>query len=528
MPEENEIIESQEDSEEKAEKKTTKQVAVGTILGYISVALSIISGLVFTPWVIETIGSSGHGIYTLTTSLVSIFLLDFGLGSTANTFLARYRAKKDIDGERHFLGILYKAYLAIDIGILIAFVVVYFLIPYIYQGLTPEEIEQTKVAFVILGAYSVIAFPTSIFNGVISAYEEFIWSKILDIANRVIYITLTVLALTLGWGLYGLVASNCLAHIVIIVAKYLLMRGKLKVKADFKWKAPPGFFKSVIAFSGWAMISSIAARMMWNIAPSVLGIVSDSGNISALGVVSSLESIFYSLGTVMSGMLLPKIARMINDPNSTRRSIDDFAIKITKIQITILLLVFVGFIAIGQDFIDFWLARTNKTGEEYKYVNLSLCLVVSSGIIKISETVYDNEMYVKNKVKYIAISDLVMAIINVGLLFLFGYFWGSLGACIAIMTSSLVSAILRAYFYKKQLGAGILRFFAKVYVPFLLPSLASLGVGLLIHFLVPLEPLYVLIIGVLAMTAVYVPLCIFFSYSKAERKGLIALLKRSE
>ena len=71
------------------EQKSSKSIGWGTVLGYIGLALSIVSGLLFTPWIKEAIGKSDYGIYTLSTSLVNIFLLDFGLSATANTFLAR-------------------------------------------------------------------------------------------------------------------------------------------------------------------------------------------------------------------------------------------------------------------------------------------------------------------------------------------------------------------------------------------------------------------------------------------------------
>lgn len=527
IEEEPATIEIGESGDVAIERRSNKKIALGTILGYVSLVLSVVSGFLFTPWIISSIGSSGHGVYTLSTSLVNIFLLDFGLSATANTFLARYRAKNDIEGERNFLGVLYKIYLAIDFFILIAFTVVYFLIPYIYQGLTAEETSQLKNVFLITGTYSLIAFPTTVFSGIISAYEEFVWAKILDIAQRILYITLTTLAITLGWGLYGLVASNCLSALIIVGAKYLLIRGKLKAKSNFKWKAPPGFFKQVFAFSGWAMACSIAYRFIWLFGPTVLGVVSDSGNISAFGIVSSLESYFYMLGNVMSGLLIPKVARMVNDKTKTQLEIDAFIAKVVKTQVTILFLAVVGFIAVGNDFITVWLSRTGKTGAEYSTVYLSTCLAIIPYLFVITYMIYQNEMYIKNQIKYIAIAECSKAILNVGLMFLLGYFWGSLGACISIAISTVLEVVLKTYFIKKKLGAHIWFFIKKAYVPLLIPAAIALVIGLLIHFLLPVSALWKLIIGASAMIVVYLPLCYFLSYSKDERKGLLGFFRRN-
>lgn len=57
------------------------QIKVGGILSYVSIFINILAGLIYTPWMIQEIGPSQYGLFTLANSLISLFLIDFGLSS---------------------------------------------------------------------------------------------------------------------------------------------------------------------------------------------------------------------------------------------------------------------------------------------------------------------------------------------------------------------------------------------------------------------------------------------------------------
>ena len=131
------------------EKNSSKNIRLGAVLGYVALILSIASGLVYTPWIKDVIGKNNYGLYTLSTSLVNLFLIDFGLSVTANTFLAKYRADNDEKSISIFLAAIYRIFFVLDALILLYFTIVYFCINYIYTGLTPDEINSLKVIFLI-------------------------------------------------------------------------------------------------------------------------------------------------------------------------------------------------------------------------------------------------------------------------------------------------------------------------------------------------------------------------------------------
>jgi O-antigen/teichoic acid export membrane protein len=95
----------------------------GAIVSYITIAVNIIASLLYTPWMLAKIGDSNYGLYTLATTLINIFLIDFGFSSAVSRFVAKYNAEGDQEKINNFLGMLYRLY-AIIVGLVLVVLVI--------------------------------------------------------------------------------------------------------------------------------------------------------------------------------------------------------------------------------------------------------------------------------------------------------------------------------------------------------------------------------------------------------------------
>ena len=119
------------------------------MLSYLGLGINILIGLLYTPWMIHSIGRDNFGLYTLAMSIITLFVFDFGLSSAVTRFMAKYIAEGRNDKANNCLGLVYKLYIGIDAILLIILTGVYFFIPSIYESLTPEEISKFKIVYVI-------------------------------------------------------------------------------------------------------------------------------------------------------------------------------------------------------------------------------------------------------------------------------------------------------------------------------------------------------------------------------------------
>ena len=164
---------------------SSKQIKLGAAMSYFAIAFNMISGLLYTPWMITQIGQSNYGLYTLANSLITLFVMDFGMGAAVTRFVSKYRAEGNQQKVNDFLGIVYKLYLGLDGIILAVLVGVSFFINQIYANLSATELETFKGIYIIVGLFSVISFPFVNLKGILTAYENFVGLKLADLFHKV-------------------------------------------------------------------------------------------------------------------------------------------------------------------------------------------------------------------------------------------------------------------------------------------------------------------------------------------------------
>ena len=218
-----------------SESKSKKQIKLGAILSYVSIAINIIVGLLYTPWMVRQIGQSQYGLYTLANSLITLFTIDFGLSSATTRYVSKYNAEGNQEKVNNFLGVIYKLYLIIDAVIFAILLGVFFFIDKIYINLTPTELSQFKIVYAISAMYAVFHFPFITQNGILTAYEQFVPLKLADVIYRILFVGLTIVALSFGLGLYALVAVHAIAGLVMIIFKFIILKKKTPIKANFKY-----------------------------------------------------------------------------------------------------------------------------------------------------------------------------------------------------------------------------------------------------------------------------------------------------
>lgn len=465
-------------NDENVEKRSNKKILMGTILGYISFFLNIFSGIFLTPWIVSHIGNSQYGIYTLCFSVMNIFLFDFGLSLTTNTYLSKLKANNDQKGIEKFTSTIFKIYLAIDLIIAILFTIAYFTLDFIYVGMTLSERSSLKICLLIVGIFSLVSFPSTVFTGSIYSNEGFGFLRIVDIVNKLCLMAFSVIAIKLNFNLYGLVGAYALSGLVSVVLRFICFKFKLHGKLFSREKAEKNYFVDILKFSIWAALLSLASRFVFNIAPSILGITSNSTEIAILGIVITIEGYIYLFGSMMSSLFMPKTYRILIE-NSDSETIQNISNKVGKIQAVLILLIIFGFLTCGSEFINVWMKDST-----YAPAYIGIFIVSLYQIINIPEIVFYDSMMFSNHIKPLAIVSLIKAALNLGLCFLLSYFWGAIGICISICISRLLEQIAYNFLYKKYLKVSIWNLIKTAIIVPLIIGLISFAIPTCIFYFV--------------------------------------------
>ena len=520
----NKVSISDETNIKTIEHKSKKNITLGAIVGYLAIFVNIGSGLLLTPWIIDTVGEANYGLYGLATSVIALFLLDFGLTTTTNTYLAKLRAAGDKNGVERFLAAIFKIYLTIDVVFILVIAGLYFASPYLYQNTyTPEQLKTLQYLIIIVGGYSLVSFPSTVFTGVISTYEKFGINKLFDLVQKLIYLGLTIAALNFDWGIIGITIINAGSGIVAVISRFLYMRFYLNVHLNIKLGITKEERKSVFAFSIWSLIFAICSRLIFNVTPSILGIVSDSTQVALFTVVMTIEGYIYTFGAMTSSFFLAKVAR--TDSNGTeeekREHLQQLASKIGKLQFIVITLIFFGFVIVGQEFMTIWMNGTEK----YQTVYWCIIALCAYDIFYIPQVVFDSAMYTHGHIRPLAINAIVKATINLGLSFWLSHEYGAVGASLAIMVARWIELVLNNYVYKRYLKISLLRFFKSIYVRGVIALAISVGIGLLMHFYLPVSSVKIkFLVNGFTFVLIHIICTLFITFTKDERQYYLGVL----
>ena len=493
------------------------QIKMGAILSYVSIAINIIAGLLYTPWMVEKIGQGDYGLYTLANSLITLFLVDFGLSAATSRYISKYCAEGKQEKVNNFLGAVYKLYLIIDAVIFIALIVVYFLIDSIYVKLTPAEIEKFKVVYVIASLFAVINFPFVTLNGVLNAYEKFIQLKLADIIYRVLLVAITVVMLLLGYGLFALVAIHAAVGLVAVIYKLIVVARYTPVKVNWAYRERK-LYREIIGFSVWTTVSSLAQRLIFNTTPSILGIVANSAAIAVFGIVVVIEGYVYTVTTAINGMFMPRISRIYGKENA-QKNIMPLMIKVGRLQYALNGLIVAGFLAVGKEFITLWMDST------YIEAYYGVLLVIVPGLFFNSLQIANTAMVVEKKVKTQAIISVIMGGINIVLSLILSKFFGVTGACVSIFVAYIFRAVAYIIVYQRVMQFDMRLFVKQCYLKMSPPIIISILTGITLNRFLQKSGLLFLVLKGGLVTAVYFLSLWLFALSKSERERLLQFNK---
>lgn len=488
------------------------KIKSGAILSYISVMINIIAGLMYTPWMVRQIGNNNYGIYNLAVSFIGYFMIDFGLGGAIAKYIAQYRAKNDKESINNLIGLIAKLYFCMSgiVGIVL-FIILCF-INQIFVSLSIDELNTFRNVFICLGLYSIIAVPMMPLNGIISAYEYFWQLKTFDIANRLLTITLVVIALIGNMGIYALVMANIGVGLLIGISKLIFINRHCDT--HIRWKYfDKKITKDIFTFSIWMTIGMTAYQLVIGLDSTILGIRSGTIEIAVFSVGMTIYAYSNNFAAALNGLFLPKVTRTLYEIDS-KEQINKLMYKVGKIQLVIIGAIYFGFLTFGQEFMLVWM------GETYAKSYFVTLLIVLPNLIISTQAIASTMVTAVNKVKYQAIAALAGAGISLGLGFVLSKSLGAIGVAIASAIGMMLSyGLIMNILYVKVFHLNIKDFFVKCHVRYIIVVILPVVVGRLTYHFVGFYSWRNLAIRILMFTAIYL-VCLLLYFDAEEQKAI--------
>lgn len=436
----------------------SKQRKLGAILSYVSIIITTLIQLLYTPFLIKMLGQSEYGLYSLANSIIGyLTVLDLGFGNAIVVYTSKYRATNDMEAEQKLHGMFKIVFYIIGLIAMLLGILLFINVNNIFGSTMSDiELQKTRIMMLILTFNLGITFGFSIYTSIINAYEKFVFQKVLAIISTILKPVLMIPLLFLGYKSIEMTIIITIVNIITMLSNYIYCKSKLKINIKYN-----GFdkilFKTILGYSIWLFIGSIVDKVNWSVDNFVLGAVSGTIAVSIYSVAAQLNTLFINLSTAVSNVLLPKISKMVANKASSEDLTNEF-IKVGRIQYYIIFLMITGLILFGRQFLDLWV------GPDYNdsyFVALILIIPVCFPLI---QNLGLSIMQAMNKYKFKSITTLIMAIANVFISIVLAKMYGPIGSAIGTAIALVIcNIILINIYYYKVIKIDVIRFWKNIF-----------------------------------------------------------------
>ena len=388
--------------------------------------------------------------------------------------------------------------------------VLYFNVSNIFGGtMTAIELSKMKIMMLILTFNLAMNFTFSIYSSILTAYEKFTFRKILAIGSTIIKPLIMIPLLFLGFKSVTLAVVITIVNMFVLLLNYTYCKKKIGIKIKFS-----GFdkiiFKEILGYSFFIFLGELVDKANWSVDNFVLGSVSGTIAVSVYSVASHLNKMFVNLSTAISGVMLPKMSKMVAK-NASPEILTKELIKVGRIQYFIIFLMASGLVLFGKNFIKLWAG--NEFEESY-YVALILIISVCFPLI---QNLGLSIMQAMNKHKFRAVATSIMSVFNVVISVFLAKRYGATGAAIGTAIALMVCNvfIINCYYYK-VIKLNVLKFWKEIFLltmKFIIPIVIILVLMLFIK----LNGWYQFIVFGSIYTILYLVFAYFFCFNKYEK-----------
>ena len=497
------------------------QLKAGAFLSYVVIAVNILIGLVYTPYMLRMLGQAEYGIYSLAASVIAyLTVLDLGFGNAIVRYTAKFIAEGKREEQYKMFGMFLKLYTGIGAIALIIGLAIYFNVDRMFSDtMNSAELDTMRTIMMLMSFNLAVTFPLSIFGSIITAYENFVFQKAVNIVRILLNPLVMVILLSMGYKAVAMVVVTTIFNLATLSINAYYCFNKLKIRFTFG-SFDMKFLKEVSIYSLWIFLNAIMDRIYWSTGQFILGIYRGAASVAVYAVAIQLKTMFFMFSTAISGVFLPKVTAMITKGCSNEQMSELF-IRTGRIQYAVMSLILSGFILFGTPFIRLW------AGEGYDETYTITLLLFIPSLIPLIQNLGITILQAQNRMKFRSVLYLAISVSSVFLAIPLAQMYGGIGCAIATSAAlTLGQGIVMNIYYQRNIKINIIRFWGEIIKMSIVPAI----IVLLSHFAMKhyftVDSFYSLLGLIALFGVVYLIPFWLLSLNKSERDLVLVPLKK--
>lgn len=455
------------------------QIRIGAVLSYVSMGLSTVISLVYTPIMVNNLGKGEYGVYSTVIPIISyLTLLSLGLGSAYVRYYSRAKVAQDKKEMAKLNGMFLITYTVLGLVLLGLGVALSLKGELVFGNKwTPDQLALGGKLLRIMSLTAALSFPFSVFESHVTIHERYLFQKILLMAKQVLNPLLTIPLLLLGFRSEAVALMSLFFTVLSGVLNIYYCFAKLRMPVSFH-HYDFGLMREMVGFTVWVFIGIVVDNINWGIGQLMMNWQHGAEAAAVYNLSNQLNTYYLAFATAVANVLTPRVHRMVAS-HAKNSELSRLFTKVGRIQFIVMMMVLLGFVAVGQAFMAAW-AQSDDTTTDY----IVTLLLFASTLIPAIQTVGLEIQRAKNMHKFRSVSYLIVAVANALLMIPMCKWWGGIGVAGCILFTTLVgNVLLMNWYYKWHIHINIRLFWKRIcqLLPsMILPLLAAVAIAVFV------------------------------------------------
>jgi len=356
-------------------------------------------------------------------------MFDLGYGVALVRFAARYRAKGDTKGLNEIISTMFVVFSAVG---LVAFTIALLISLNLekFFPLTPDQAKTGRIVLLFISSYVALQFPASVFGGIVNGFQRTYLNGAVAFVTALVVAGVNVIVLLSGYGLAELVAATTAVRILSIFAYAL---NAYRVFPDLRIR--PRYFKrerlrEVTGFSVFILIIDIANKLNYSTDAIVVGAFLGTSAVAIWAVAQRVIEIVQRISDQLNAVLFPVVV-----DNATVQRVDRLQEILVQGQRLSLAMVVPMATVLGltaRPLVMVWVGPQFSASVNIIYI-LSVVVALRVGNATSAVILKGSDLH-----KFLAVSNLSMAVGNLVLSVILVHFYGLIGVAIGTLIPMIV------------------------------------------------------------------------------------------
>jgi len=394
--------------------------------------VSVVIGLVLSPIVVHSLGNNLYGIWTIIVSFSGYYgLVNFGITPSISYYLSHYYARNDVEQINRV------ASTAQTTLTLLSLLVMLIALPLAFWGgavfsIEPQHAEEFTWAVLIMALTFVLGFLFAVYQSFFVVLQRYDLRNAVQISTDILRALLIFLALKNGYKIITISLITCACSLATYSLYALIisrMYPQLRLRIADASRQTLGM---IMNYGLFALFGELARQILFYSSAILIGIFLNTAMVTFFAIAGNLIDYARNFLGTMTRVFFPVAAQ--SHSRAEHDNLQTLFFEGTKYSFLITILIVVGFITMGEQFIVLWM------GPEYSK-SYRVLFILSIGYIPFFLSSTSNQVMMGMKqVAFMAKINAMAAFVSIAVSILLIQDFGIEGVAIGTMAALFVNS----------------------------------------------------------------------------------------